>query len=159
MGRATPTDLNVYIWQYHTPAKGLKPEKFTLMAAVSGIHDSSVTQQVELPADLPGVPDEDVYPSTGGPVLSWGYNAGNGIATAAIDPATLAVRWSTTSRVSSIDDSTVAFKDDSKDALIIRDVASGADTVVDSARLADFDLRIKSRTSSIPTSWSTTFPP
>jgi hypothetical protein len=133
-----PQDLKVfYIWQYHTPAKGLTSEKYTMMAGVAGIHDESVNQVAEL-TGLPGIPDKNVYPTIGGPVLAWGYNSTDEIGTVAIDPATLTVKWTSPSEISNVDDTTVAFRGDNE-KIIIRDVASGADTVLDNVQMANFN--------------------
>ncbi|OBF94525.1 hypothetical protein A5791_00080 [Mycobacterium sp. 852002-51163_SCH5372311] len=128
----TPTDLKIfYVWTYRTPSHGLEPERFTLMAGVGGINDKSITKVAELPAELGGSPSK-VYSTAGGPVLSYCCRT-SGVSTAAIDPETLTVRWTSPHNLASVEESTVAFHDVSKSIVTIRDVASGAEVVLDHA--------------------------
>jgi hypothetical protein len=98
------------------------------MAGVAGINDQSMTQVVELPAELGGAPS-GVMPTDGGPVL-W-YCCGAAVAAAAIDPNTLAVKWTSEHGIASHDRSSVAFYDVFEDRFTVKDVASGAATVVE----------------------------
>jgi hypothetical protein len=131
----TPNDLKVfYVWYFRTPSHGLEAQKFTLMAGVGGIHDKTLAKVAELPADLGGGPSR-IYTTTGGVVLSYCCRS-DGISTAAIDPETLTVKWTSPHSLASFENSSVAFQDVFENTVTIRDVASGTDTVLNHAQLA-----------------------
>ncbi|MGE0220676.1 hypothetical protein [Mycolicibacterium sp.] len=136
----TPDDLKVlYVYGYRKPSEGLNPESFHAMAAVASIHDTEVTQIVELPPEL-GVPSE-VIPTDGGPVLAYCCRGRGAVVTAALDPNTLAVRWTSDQGVATHDHATVAFDGVRDGTVTIRDVASGADTVVENVTPASTNAR------------------
>jgi hypothetical protein len=127
----TPDDLKVfYTWNYRTPSKGLQPERFTFMAGVAGIHDKTMTQVAELPAELGG-PPSNIIATDGGPVFDYCCRGKNELSTAAIDPNTLSVKWTDNRGIATYDRSTVAFYDVWENRLTIRDVASGSDSIVE----------------------------
>jgi hypothetical protein len=119
-----------YVWNYRSPSKGLEPASTHLMAGVASIHDPAMTQVVELPADLGGPPSK-VIPTDGGPVLWWCCRGRDAVTTAALDPDSLNIRWTAQANMASHDRSSVAFYDVFENRFTVKDVASGAESVVE----------------------------
>ena len=130
----TPEDLEVlYVWSYKTPAAGLSPETFTIMAAATGIHDTTPLQSVDLSSQIPYLgSDAELLPTRGATVLDAGY--GCEVCTFAISTTGPKMLWSTPQLMESHDDVSVAFKNGN--SVVIRGAETGQDITVDNVRLS-----------------------